>query len=235
MSQRQPVVLDDVIVRELGLSEVVWSAALHRSALGAGLFPRLGVDFLARYHEVFISSPYAVALAVERCGRPVGFVVGSVDGAAHASWVVRHRGRGLACAGVRALASRPTLWGAFVRTRARRYTWAGIRLLRRSTRARPGSQPTDRRATLSHIAVEHVARGARLGTELLDAFEDAVERSGTSRAELRTSHAAGFYRARGWRAVGVETDLDGLEHEVMVRDLIAGGTRCAGGLGGHRS
>lgn len=205
------------VVRELGPPELEWSASLHQRALGSGLFPSLGVAFLACYHECFVSSPFGVALVAEAGGRPVGFVIGCTDGVGHGAWVARRRGRPLAIAGARALGRRPHLWVGFVRTRARRYAMGLLRL--RRTRPELGQPPARRSATLSHIAVEPSARGAAVGTLLLRAFEAEIERRGVARAELRTTDAAGFYASLGWRPTGTRTDLDGVEHTVLVREL----------------
>lgn len=254
MGSPKPDVLSTAVVRELRPRELEWSASLHQTALGSGLFPSLGVGFLARYHECFVSSPVGVALVAEVGGRPAGFVVGWTDGGRHGAWVARSRGRTLAIAGTCALGRRPHLWVGFVRTRARRYAQGLLRLRRNWPDASGPLAPTP--ATLAHLAVESNARGACIGTELLRAFEAEVERRGVARAQLRTTDATGFYLPRGWRPTGTSTDPDGVEHTVLVRDLEAaapascegsgpagdgqavigpGEIRCAGGPGAPRS
>lgn len=172
---------------------------------------------MARYHECFIASPVGRALVLEVDGRPAGFLLGWTDGPAHGAWVTQSRGRELARAGAVALAVRPHLWVGFATTRARRYATAVLNLRRRPSRT--GSQQSEPRATLAHLAVEPRDRGTGLGTHLLLAFEAELERCGVASAHLRTTDAAEFYLARGWRVVGTSKDMDGIEHAVLERDF----------------
>ena len=62
------------------------TSELHRRNLAAGIFPRMGIRFLRCYHETFAASPYGVALAARHDGELVGFLLGTVDNAAHYRW-----------------------------------------------------------------------------------------------------------------------------------------------------
>ena len=109
------------------------TSELHRRYLSSGIFPRMGLRFLSRYHETFVASPGGVALSARHDGEFVGFLLGTVDNAAHYRWVVNERGMVLARSGVAALLLRPHVAWSFATTRLGRYL-RGLRRLSRPDR-----------------------------------------------------------------------------------------------------
>lgn len=120
---------EQVVVRRLTRAETEFAARCHAEALPHGLFPSLGHDFLTRYYDLFVDSPYAVALVASFEGRPVGVLAGTVANEAHYQWVLRHRAAPLAGSALAALAVRPRTAVYFLRTRTGHYSRAVGRLL----------------------------------------------------------------------------------------------------------
>ena len=210
--QRLPVIVtlrrDSFRVRELRTEELDFAVALHAETLPHGFFAELGPRFLRAYLATFVSSPHAVALAVEGAGSPLGTVVGILRPSAHARWTLRHHGVRLALLGVLALFVRPRLAIRFARTRLARY--------RRAWARRSGGAPVaslGEPAVLSHLAVVPGAQGAGLGGGLVEAFVEAVRATGCRRIVLVTlagpRGAAGFYERLGWTEAARRTGFDG--------------------------
>lgn len=195
-------------IRTVETDDLDFCAALHAEKLPQGFFAELGHRFLRAYLATFVASPHAVALLVSAHDTPVGTVVGILRPAAHARWVLRRRGVGLALRGGMALAARPRLALRFVRTRISRYRRAwGHR------RAPSTSGSTGQPAVLSHVAVAPGADRAGLGSQLVDAFVDAARGAGCPRVVLVTlageNGAAGFYRRLGWVESSPHRNFDG--------------------------
>lgn len=214
------------VVRVMSVEDCRWASAMHRNALGGGLFPRLGPMFIRAYHRSFVESPHGVALAVEADGRQVGFVLGVVDDRSHYRYVLRHHGIGLGIRAVAAMGVRPRVLALFVRTRAFRYLRGARKLLPPTSRPRrtgretgAGSVPS--KATVVHIAIDPSMRGLGLGRDLLDAFETIVGALGTDVVEAATEHASGFYLELGWVPVSETSDLDGNRHTVLHHTVTA--------------
>lgn len=190
------------------------TSELHRQHLGAGIFPRLGLRFLRRYHESFLTSPAAVALTARQDGEVVGFLLGTVDNAAHYGWTVRHRGARLALSGMTALLLRPSIAWSFARTRLGRYV-RGLRrhLARRQAPRLATDEPAARPvAVLTHVATAEQVRRAGIGRGLVEAFLAEVQRAGASEVRLVTTptgDAPAFYDRTGWEIFADRTGSDG--------------------------
>ncbi|SDU21013.1 GNAT family N-acetyltransferase [Jiangella alkaliphila] len=193
------------------------TAALHVTELPHGLFPRLGEAFVRRWHRAHLDSEYGIVLVAKVEGEVVGFTLGSTDRPANVAWMIGHRRRELALAGLRALLTRPVVAAGFVRTRGLRYA---RRLLGRGAAparvAAPGDVPEagfGSIAVLEAIVVAPDRRGRSIGTALTEAFLAKVAAAGVDRVELVTKAgargAAGFYERAGWRRVGDHVDRDG--------------------------
>lgn len=195
-------------IRTVETDDLDFCAALHAEKLPQGFFAELGHRFLRAYLATFVASPHAVALLVSAHDTPVGTVVGILRPSAHARWVLRHRGVGLALLGGMALAARPRLALRFGRTRISRYRRAWGRRQASSTSGSTG-QP----AVLSHVAVVPGADRAGLGGQLVNAFVDAARGAGCPRVVLVTlageTGAAGFYRRLGWVENRPHRNFDG--------------------------
>jgi ribosomal protein S18 acetylase RimI-like enzyme len=219
-----------LVVRAATRRDLRTTARLHRTHLPTGFFARLGRGFLRSYHATFLASPLAVALVVTdpADGSPAGFLVGTLRNRAHYRWVLRRCGPTLGGRFVAALCCRPRLAWLFLRTRAGRYLrWIGRYPLRRwgnragapgTSRppAEPGARPV---AVLTHVVVDDRLRGRGAGRQLVDAFVDAVRRSGVAEARLVTDvdgGAARFYEQLGWRSVEDREGADGC----VVREFI---------------
>lgn len=187
---------------------------LHRSSLAHGLFPALGPRFLRAYLHTYATSPFGLAYLALLDGAPVGYLVGTVDEAAHVRYVLRRRGFRLMLLGVTALLLRPRLAWRFVRTRAKRYVTAGTRLARSGAQASPAAGSAEPVAVLSHIAVSAPARGSGVGGVLVERFVEDARSAGAVAARLLTKGdkggAIGFYESLGWCPCGIVTDREGI-------------------------
>lgn len=205
-------------VRAARPSDVRFTAALHAASLPHGFFAQLGSGFLRAYHRTFIDSPHAVGYVATVSGMPVGMLVGILRPAAHAQWVLRHRGVRLAARGGAGLALRPLIGLRFVQRRARRYVSGWKR-----NRRRGGVQPAAERASaiLSHVAVHPGARRTGSGRLLVAAFIEACRAHDVPRATLLTldspEGAGAFYAELGWRPADVRITPDGHRMREWVR------------------
>jgi GNAT superfamily N-acetyltransferase len=209
-------------VRAATAGDASFCAALHAELLPQGFFTQLGTRYLRTYHRTFVDSPYAVALVTTVGGVPAGMLVGIIRPAAHARWVMRHRGVGLATVGALGLLRRPVTAVRFLRRRAGRYL-RGWRRHRRGDAARPAQAES---AVLSHIAVLPGARRSGAGRRLVTAFVDTCRAHDVPRATLFTlesSHGAGaFYASLGWRPGQVRITPDGYRLREWILFIDAG-------------
>jgi len=195
------------------------TSELHRRYLSSGIFPRMGLRFLSRYHETFVASPGGVALSARHDGEFVGFLLGTVDNAAHYRWVVNERGMVLARSGVAALLLRPHVAWSFATTRLGRYLRGLRRLSRpdrmhepRSVEGGPGGGP--QLAILTHVATADGARQRGVGRQLVEAFLVRARACGAEEARLITASdgpAVAFYAGLGWESVADRHARDGGE------------------------
>lgn len=194
-------------MREDDLSFVVGE---HLQHFPRGFFARLGPRFLHEYYRAFLTGDSGVAVVAEEAGRPVGYLVGVTDPAAHREHVVRRHGRGLALRGAALLVVRPRLLATFLRTRAARYLEK--LLVRRAARSGRTVDVTPP-AVLTHVAVTADAQGKGIGTLLVEWFEQALQATGCARVVLVTAAgrdgAGEFYERRGWTRTGEHATTDG--------------------------
>jgi len=154
-----------------------------------------------------------VALAAERGGVVVGFLLGTVDDRRHYRYVMRRHGAGLGLCGTGSLLMRPRLASTFLRTRGGRYARGGVRLVGRP----PGDEPSaiSGGGVLTHVAVCESDRGSRIGTDLVHAFVAASAALGAAQLRLATKRgsdgAGAFYERLGWLAGRSFEDTDGRE------------------------
>lgn len=194
------------------------TARAHVWLLPVGLFPSMGARFVRRWHRTFLRGAYGRALVVVDPAAPgsgvVGFLLGTIDQAAHTDAMLADRRSllELASAGALAMLRRPRLAVQFIRTRGR--AWAR-RLLRRraSSPARPGVDRLPSVAVLSAIAVQPDVRGHGIGAHLVEHFLSEAQAGPAAVAELVTDAGpdgvAAFYERLGWRAVGDRVTRDG--------------------------
>ena len=228
-----------LLIRRARSEDLPATAALHADLLPHGLFPRLGTDFLQRWHATYRDDEHAVAYVavtphdhttarVQRTsdGDVVGFLLGATDQAAYVEAVLAAHRRELVLAGAGALLVRPALAARFLRTRARRYLRWLLRLApARSTPSRHAAGG-GRVAVVAAVAVVPAARGQGIGASLLEAFVGDVRRAGTPAVELVTradrDGASAFYTRLGWSAQDVHPDLDGGQVRRFRRELATG-------------
>lgn len=217
-------------VRQMQEDDLDFCAELHAQALGHGFFVSLGPGFMRAYYRNFLESPHAMALTSVVKGHPVGLLVGVLQPQAHARWVLRHRGAGLALRGAAALTVRPRVAAHFVKSRLRRYASAWRRHKRPASKQASNSQSGSAPAVLSHMAVVPGARGAGAGRELVRSFEATSRGAGARWAILTTlagpEGAGPFYARLGWTRHGATSNLSGVPMEQWTRTF-EGGPACA--------
>jgi GNAT superfamily N-acetyltransferase len=203
----------DLRVRPMRIDDQHFSSALHEVALAPGFFIALGPRFLRAYHRTFARSPYGVALVAECDSRPVGYLLGAVDDAAHHAFTARRHGWHLAMVASLALVTRPRLLIRFIRTRVRRYARTLLRLIRSNPPQVTRSATTTATGTLIHMAVEPTCRRSGVGQALVTTFVQVAAERGARRLRLvtrdGTNGAARFYEQLGWSRGPSMVDVDG--------------------------
>lgn len=199
-----------VAVCPLAVEDVLATARLHSEALPEGFFVRLGARFLAEYHRTYVASPHAVALGLRCDGGIDGFLLATLDPAAHGAWVLRRAGARLLLAGAVALVVRPRVLALFLRTRAVRYARGVLRRVRRVPAAQDVS--TAGWAVLSHIAVAPERRGTGAAAALVRELHCRAITSGAAGVLLLTAPSGPgprFYAKLGYRSDGLVRGADG--------------------------
>lgn len=208
-------------------ADVHTTACLHIAHLGVGLFPRLGLAFVRRWHATYQGSPSGVFLVAE-AGPPharkvVGYLLGSTDEHAHTAHVLRYHRRELAKAGAIALAARPRVAATFIATRLGRYA---RRLLTRRSATTATHGRSAGPGVLTALVLDEAHRGTGAGRALVHAFEDIARRSGAQRLDLVTKRgsdgAGAFYEHLGWELVVNTTSKDGDGLEKYRRNPLEG-------------
>lgn len=210
-----------VLVRPANADDLPAMAGWHCRHLPHGLFPRLGVGFVRRWHATFLDSAYGVALVAELADpagpRPVGFLVGSTDQARHVDTVIRRHRVGLGAAGTVALLGHPGTCLHFLRSRSAAYARRLLRSLvperRRCGTAGPEADGTTAVAVITAVVVDPAARGAGAGEALVRTFSRLASEAGAPEAQLVTmsgpAGAGRFYARLGWQPAGEHRTRDG--------------------------
>ncbi|GAA1266536.1 hypothetical protein GCM10009609_32100 [Pseudonocardia aurantiaca] len=208
-------------IRELLGTDLPATAQLHIDELPVGLFPRLGRQFVRRWHRAFLESSHAVALSAVRTDPRgeeylVGFLIGATDREAFKQELVGRHRNALMTRGVLALVLRPHVLIRFLRTRTRPYLH---RLRRAETGPRPGtahlgeSRHRLTTAELTAIVVAPALRRSGAGQALIGEFLGRCAAVGTPTAELTNvsgpRSAADFYSRTGWTEAGRSVTFDG--------------------------
>lgn len=188
------------------------TADLHVRYLGDGLFPRLGRRFVRRWHATFVDSPHATAhVVVGPDGDVLGFVLAALDQRAYVTHTLQDARLSMLVRGGLAMAVRPRVAAAFLRTRLRSY-WTRLRRPVQSAPAGP------RTAVVHAIVTTPAARGTGVGRTMLAQVESDVRASQTERIELLSEDGAGggadFYRRLGWTE---ETSVVNRDSRTMIR------------------
>lgn len=196
-------------IESLSPDDLPQTAALHKSNLRLGLFPRLGRSFLRRYQETFAASPYGIALVAKSGERVVGALFGTTSNPDHYRWVVHNCGWDLALAGGGALLLRPHLAWTFASTRVGRY----MRGLRRHIAPAPATAgPVAPSSVLSHIVTAETERRRGIGRRLVEEFKVLARRHGARRATLITEEGGDgvpFFERMGCACVTHRQGRDG--------------------------
>jgi GNAT superfamily N-acetyltransferase len=186
------------------------TAALHKTYLRLGLFPRLGRGFLRQYHETFARSPYGIAIVAHSDDGVVGALFGTSSNADHYGWVVRNCGWDLAMAGSGALLFRPQLAWTFASTRITRYA-RGLRRYIAPHPSQPGQQGAPL-SVLSHIVTGASERRQGIGRRLVERFRAQARAEGARDAMLITEEGGEgvpFFERIGCACVGYRQGQDG--------------------------
>ena len=203
-----------VSVADLDQSGLSFAMTQHRENFPDNVMGRLGKGVLHRYYSFFVDSPFATALVVDLGERPVGYLVGVTDTAAHRAWLKRHRKASLAAMATEAAARHPITFVRLLRARAR------LVLARRLIYAhRPPSDvaaphaPGTPIAVLSHLVIVQNFRGQGHGSRLVTAFVEKACVQGALRVAVATAHddvaAGAFYERHGWRLMRSRSTFDG--------------------------
>lgn len=186
------------------------TAALHVAELPHGLFPRLGPDFVQRWHRAHLRSPYGTVVVANDGTGVVGFALGTESRRAHVAWVVENHRVELLRSALKAAMARPGLIVWFFRSRGLGYV---ARLWRPARRMRATANQASPVTVLEALVVAPEVRGQNIGSMLVDAFLTEVAAAEARQVELVTkagpSGAAEFYERRGWHRTGSHVDRDG--------------------------
>lgn len=179
-----------IAVRPFDEDRAAAVARLHGRSLG-GLMSCLGESVLREFYAGVVTAPGVVALLAEdRAGLPLGFVLGGPDADALRAHAARRRRWPLLLAVLAGLARRPS---------------AGWWLLHRTLRPRAGGAPAGG-AELVYLAVDEGARGAGVGTALVDAFDAVMRGEGVAgyalSVDAENARAIRFYERHGLRRTG---------------------------------
>lgn len=192
---------DNMTVRRMGLADLAWVVAQHRTHFPDNVIGRLGLGLLTRYYRTFLDSTFAVATVTEVDGRRAGFLVGVLDTAAHRQLLWQFHGVSLVLATLRAFLHHPVLAVGIVRRRL------ALRL------HPPPPTPPEHVAVLSHVAVDPHSQGRGLGGRMVDHFLAAAATAGADRVCVATAdhapHAASLYLHRGFVLTSRSRTFDG--------------------------
>lgn len=192
-----------ITVRRMGLADLPWVVAQHRSHFPDNVIGRLGLGLLTSYYRTFLDSTFAMATVTEVGGVRAGFLVGLFDTAAHRRLMWKFHGFSLGAAALRAFLRHPLLGAKILRRR----------LFLRLRPATPGPVTTERVAVLSHVAVDPASQGRGLGGMMLDQFLAAAAAAGADRVCVATAddapRAARMYQHRGFVQTGRSRTFDG--------------------------
>jgi len=211
------------LLRRMRPTDTDATARLHRRLLPNGLFPRLGRQFVRRWHATFLDTPAATGLSVVHHGEVVAFVVATLDQRLYLRHVLGTHRRPLAWRGALGLLLRPHVLLHFLRTRVRAYA---RHLLPGVARRGPGTAtapPPDRRlrvAVVHAVVTSEQARGLGCARALLEAVVAAARQSHADHVALVTdvaheqdrtgpAGAAAMYEALGWERAEVRRHRDG--------------------------
>jgi len=182
------------------------AAEVHRRAFPGYFLANLGRRFLRLYYDDFVESPIAFGFVAvdEGTGRPLGAVVGALDGGAFRRLSVRrHLVRKMLLAFGRLFCSL-RLWGQA----AVRLGRAIRGVLRRLLGLREAGPPDDHEDTpvrLLSIGVVPEARGTGAAGALVRAFEQEAAARGAERVGLScfedNDRAIRFYGKHGWERI----------------------------------
>lgn len=220
-----PLTTSGVRIRALHRCDLSFVVRLHRSEFPANVMSRFGTAALRAYYVSFLTSPHAMAYAVERDGWVVGYLVGIVRPGEHRRRLLRRHLPRLGLTLTMGMATNPRLTVALLAARRSR---------RRASRDGAEAGPDDTTgsesvvAVLSHVAVAPEHRGQGLGGPLVERFEREAFDSGATRLCLATaegSAAAGFYERRGWRLTTRRTTVDDRPISLYALDR-EGAARC---------
>jgi ribosomal protein S18 acetylase RimI-like enzyme len=194
---------DSITVRRMGLADLAWVVAQHRSHFPDNVIGRLGLGLLTRYYRTFLDSTFAMATVAEVSGVRAGFLVGVLDTAAHRQLMWQFHGFSLGAATLRAFLRHPVLGAGILRRR--------LSLRLRPVRADPVL--AERVAVLSHVAVDPARQGQGLGGMMVDQFLTAAAAAGADRVCVATAdhapRAARIYLHRGFVLTSRSRTFDG--------------------------
>ncbi|MGI9049877.1 MAG: GNAT family N-acetyltransferase [Rubrobacteraceae bacterium] len=198
-----------ISIRLFAPPDIVQTSALHLRELPDDFVTQFGERFLARCHQAFAESPYAMVIVANdyATGRVVGALLGTLDAPAHYRWLVRHHGAELALRGASRAILHPSLGRDLVGTRVDRYARGIVRALipKQPSGERKDSLPR-RVGLLAHVMVAGDYHRCGIGSSLVAAYEIRAKYAGLDQLELATLPdgwgAGPFYERIGWKHGG---------------------------------
>lgn len=200
----------DYRVRIMESRDLARIVEVHCQQFPDGFYTRLGPGFMTAYFSAYVRSPGAVGLVAEQHDGSdiVGYLIGTVDDAAHERHMHGRAAPALTASGALALVRRPGLWKEFLRHRSvwylRRHAAALVRTRRPA--------PAEREGELLYICTTSGNRRRGIGAALLRGFVEAAQRAHTTGlhlvAEKNNTPAHDFYAHRGWQVVSESMTRD---------------------------
>jgi ribosomal protein S18 acetylase RimI-like enzyme len=186
-----------VLIGPVSRKHVVEVAQLHCTTL-KGLLSVLGLRAAIAYYTGAVESASTVGFVCSDGDRIRGYVVGSVHPAKLKREVLRHNALG-------------TLTGLFVGILRRP---SALNWLLKSFRGPDEGSYDDQAPELTYLAVAANCRSSGVGTQLVEAFTQAMRETGVDAYELSVDEdnepAIRFYERAGFRRVAYYRDFQGL-------------------------
>ncbi len=223
-------------VKPLGLLDIPRAVDLHMEILDEEFLVRCGGRFLERYYRAWMKSPYGVATGVFEDQSLSGLLLGSLDPSSHYKSMLSTDGTSLALSLVGQSLRDAQLRDLIIKTRAKRYARALLRVAKRSITSKlrqfgrtsnsgsfledstRSTSPTQ--AEITHLLIAGPLQGKGLGKLLVN---DMIDRSKMAKRDTLVlvtppdSQARHFYEHLGFTQ---ESQLTNSSGETFIRYIL---------------